>query len=82
MKSQKSKIIRKTIDAALQHPCSVCGERSDAVGSFVPKHPEKFKMKADEAIYFPCCTDCMVDGIDYDFLEKQFLLCGNSKRAQ
>jgi len=77
----KKSIIRKTLEAAIEYPCAICGAKAEAVGSFTPSNPEKFGAGPDEAIYYPVCLNCMADQIDTDFLEQTFLHCGITKRA-
>lgn len=57
--------------AVLESSCACCGNPPDAVGSFVPEHPEWFGIKdKQKALYFPICVKCL-DGLDTELIELQ-----------
>jgi hypothetical protein len=74
-------MIQKTVSAAGQKPCCICGQPAQSVFSFEPENPAAFGMNSGEALYVPACFSCLNRGIALDFLEQTLLSCGVRQRV-
>lgn len=76
---------QKTIKAGIKQlgekPCSVCGNKAEAVASMTPDDPAAFGAGPGDALYFAICKKCL-GWFDPAFMEAHLKHCGIQIRPE